>query len=50
MMFLNSWQGPVVVIGLGLFVFVLGFGVTPWWTDRVKRRAKANAAIQHRAE
>jgi hypothetical protein len=49
MMLLNSWQGPAVVIGFGLFVFVLGYWVTPWWTDRTARRKTAGAAVHHRA-
>ena len=37
MLLLNSWEGPAVVIGFGLFVFVLGYWFTPFWTDRMSR-------------
>jgi hypothetical protein len=49
MMLLNSWTGPAVVLGFSCFVFVLGSRVTPWCTDHMSRREKADSAIQHRA-
>jgi hypothetical protein len=40
---LNSWVGPAVVLGFGGLVFALGYWVTPWWTDHMTQRRKADA-------